>query len=69
MEIARTHRRFKGINFIAAFINDADQIRTALDHPQDVLFLKRKVAEIDRMIDIDIQAKFDHTGVLAQADK
>jgi len=58
MELAQTHRRLQGVNIIVTVVNGAVQIRTTLDHPQDVLFLKRRVAEIDGVIDINIQAKF-----------
>ena len=58
MESVHTHRRFQGVNVIVTVVKGAVQIRTTLDHPQDVLFLKRRVAEIDGVIDIDIQAKF-----------
>jgi hypothetical protein len=58
MELAQTHRRFEGVNAIVTVVKGAVQIRTTLDHPQDVLFLKRRVAEIDGVISIDIQAKF-----------
>jgi osmotically-inducible protein OsmY len=58
MELAQTHRRLQGVNIIVTAVNGAVQIRTTLDHPQDVLFLKRRVAEIEGVIDINIQAKF-----------
>jgi osmotically-inducible protein OsmY len=58
MELAQTHRRLQGVNVIVTVVNGAVQIRTTLDHPQDVLFLKRRAAEIDGVIDINIQAKF-----------
>jgi hypothetical protein len=56
-ELAQTHRRLQGVNGIVAVEKGANQIRTTLDHPQDVLFLKRRVAEIDGVTDINIQAK------------
>jgi osmotically-inducible protein OsmY len=58
MELAQTHRRFQGVNVIVTVVKGAVQIRTTLDHPQDVLFLKRRVAEITGVISINIQAKF-----------
>jgi osmotically-inducible protein OsmY len=58
MELAPTHRRLQGVNVIVTVVNGAVQIRTTLDHPQDILFLKRRVAEIDGVIDINIQTKF-----------
>jgi osmotically-inducible protein OsmY len=58
MELAQTHRRLQGVNVIVTVVKGAVQIRTTLNHPQDVLFLKRRVAEIDGVISINIQAKF-----------
>ncbi len=58
MELAQTHRRFQGVNVIVTVIKGAVHIRTTLDHPRDVLFLKRRVAEIEGVISINIQAKF-----------
>jgi osmotically-inducible protein OsmY len=46
MELAQTHHRFQGVNFIIVVIKGAVYIRTTLDHPRDVLFLKHNVAEI-----------------------
>ena len=58
MALAQTHRRLQGVNIIVTAVNGAVQIRNTLDHPHDVLFLKRRVAEIEGVIDINIQAKF-----------
>jgi len=58
MELVQTHRRFLGVNVIVTVINGAVHIRTTLDHPRDVLFLKHRVAEITGVISINIQAKF-----------
>ena len=58
MELVQTHRRFQGVNIIVAAKAGAVHIRITLDHPSDVLFLKHKVAEIDGVISINIQAKF-----------
>jgi len=58
MELVQTHRRFQGVNVIATVIKGAVYIRTTLDHPRDVLFLKHRVAEITGVISINIQAKF-----------
>jgi len=58
MELTQTHRRFQGVDVNVTVKEGAVHIRTTLDHPQDVLFLKRRVAEIEGVIDINIQAKF-----------
>ena len=58
MELVQTHRRFQGVNVIVTVVKGAVHIHTTLDHPQDVLFLKRTVAEIQGVVDINIQAKF-----------
>jgi osmotically-inducible protein OsmY len=58
MELVQTHRRFQGVKVIVTVIKGAVHIRATLEHPQDVLFLKRRVAEIDGVISINIQAKF-----------
>jgi len=58
MELAQTHRKFQGVNVFVTVVKGAVQIRTTLDHPQDVLFLKRRVAEIEGVISIEIRAKF-----------
>jgi osmotically-inducible protein OsmY len=58
MELVQTHRRFQGVNVIVTVIKGAVHIRTTLDHPRDVLFLKHRVAEITGVISINIQAKF-----------
>ncbi len=58
MELVQTHRRFQGVNVIVTVIKGAVHIRATLEHPQDVLFLKRRVAEIEGVTAINIQAKF-----------
>ena len=58
MELVQTHRRFQEVNVIVTVVKGAVHIHTTLDHPQDVLFLKRTVAEIQGVVDINIQAKF-----------
>jgi osmotically-inducible protein OsmY len=58
MELVQTHRRFQGVNVIVTVIKGAVHIRATLEHPQDVLFLKRRVAEINGVISINIQGKF-----------
>ena len=58
MEIVQTHRRFKDVDVNVTVKEGAVHIRTTLDHPRDVLFLKSRVAEITGVISINIQAKF-----------
>jgi len=58
MELSQTHHRFRGINIVITVIKGAAHIRTTLEHPRDVLFLKHRVAEINGVTSIDIQAKF-----------
>jgi osmotically-inducible protein OsmY len=58
MEIVQTHRRFQGVDVNVTVKEGAVHIRTTLDHPRDVLFLKHRIAEIKGVIDIYIQAKF-----------
>jgi osmotically-inducible protein OsmY len=58
MEFVQTHRGFQCVNVIVTVIKGTVHIRATLEHPQDVLFLKRRVAEIDGVISINIQAKF-----------
>ena len=58
MEVIQTHSRFKGAK-VAVTVETGDvHIRINLDHPSDILFLKHRVAEIEGVISIDIQAKF-----------
>ena len=58
MELVQTHSMFHGVNIIVADKAGALHNRNTLDHPSDVLFLKRRVAEIEGVIDINILAKF-----------
>ena len=58
MELVQTHRRFQGVEVNVTVKEGAVHIRTTLDHPRDVLFLKSRVAEITGVISINIQAKF-----------
>ena len=58
MEVFQTHRRFQNAKVAVAVNSGAVHIRINLDHPSDVLFLKHRVAEIDGVIAINIQAKF-----------
>ena len=58
MEVIRTHGRFKGVKVAITMEKGDVFIRFNLDHPSDILFLKHRVAEIEGVIFIDIQAKF-----------
>ena len=58
VEVVQTYRRFQGVNIIVSVKAGTVHIRITLDHPSDVLFLKHKVAEIDGVVSINIQAKF-----------
>jgi osmotically-inducible protein OsmY len=58
MELVQTHRRFQGVDVNVTVKEGAVHIRTTLDHPRDVLFLKSRIAEITGVISINIQAKF-----------
>jgi len=58
MELSQTNHRFRGIKIVITVIKGDVHIRTTLEHPRDVLFLKHRVAEIKGVISIDIQAKF-----------
>jgi len=58
MKVIRTYDRFQKITIIPEVNKGAVNIRITLNHPADVLFLKRRVAEIDGVVSIAIQAKF-----------
>jgi osmotically-inducible protein OsmY len=58
MEVVQTYRRFQGAKIAVAVKAGAVHLRINLDHPSDVLFFKHRVAEIDGVVSIDIQAKF-----------
>jgi len=58
MELVQTHPRFQGVDVNVTVKEGAVHIRTTLDHPRDVLFLKSRVAEVTGVISISIQAKF-----------
>ena len=58
MELVQTHHRFQSVNVIVTVIKGAVHIRATPEHPRDVLFLKHRVAEINGVISINIQAKF-----------
>ena len=58
MELVQTYRRFQAVNVTVTVIKGTVHILATLEHPRDVLFLKRRVAEITGVITINIQAKF-----------
>ncbi len=58
MQVIQTHQRFKGAKVAVTVETGNVFIRINLDHPTDILFLKHRVAEIEGVISIEIQAKF-----------
>ncbi len=58
MELFQTQRRLQSVDVNVTFKEGAVYLRTTLDHPRDILFLKSRVAEITGVISISIQAKF-----------
>lgn len=58
IEFVQTHSRFQGVSVMVTAIEGAVHIRATFEHPRDVLFLKRGVAEIEGVVSIDMQANF-----------
>ena len=58
MELVQSYRRFQGVDVNVTVKEGTVNIRAILEHPRDVLFLKNRIAEIEGVIDIYIQAKF-----------
>jgi osmotically-inducible protein OsmY len=58
MQVIQTHQRFKGAKVAITVETGNVFVRINLDHPSDILFLKHRVAEIEGVISIEIQAKF-----------
>jgi osmotically-inducible protein OsmY len=56
MDSVQSHHRLQGVNLKVAVEGGTVSIRAVFDHPRDVLFLKRRVAEIEGVIVIEIQA-------------
>jgi len=56
-EIFQTYDRFQGVSFGVTVKTGAVNVLIALNHPEDLLFLKRRIAEIDGVVSIDIMAK------------
>jgi len=58
MEVVHSHRRLQGVNLEVTVESGAVRIHATFEHPSDVLFFKRRVAEIEGVIAINIIAKF-----------
>jgi len=59
MEIVHSHRRLQGVNLEVAVDGGAVRIYVTFEHPCDVLFFKHRVAEIEGVIAIEIDASFN----------
>ena len=57
-EIVRTYPRFQGLSVSVRIEAGTVDVLIRLNHPADVFFLKNRIAEIEGVISIDIQAKF-----------
>ena len=57
-EIVQTYPQFQGVSLNVAVKAGAVNVLIRLNHPGDVLFLKKKIAEINGVTSIDILAKF-----------
>ena len=57
-EILQTYKQFQGFIVSISVEAGAVDVRIRLNHPADVIFLKKRIAEIEGVISIDIQAKF-----------
>jgi hypothetical protein len=57
-EILQTYPQFQGISVSVSVEAGAVDVLIRLNHPADVVFLKNRIAEIEGVISIDIQAKF-----------
>jgi hypothetical protein len=56
-EIVQIYDRFQGVSFGVTVKTGAVNVLITLNHPEDVLFFKRRIAEIDGVVSIDIMAK------------
>ena len=56
-EIVQTYDRFQGVSIGVTVKAGAVNVLITLNHPEDLLFLKRRIAEIDGVVSIDIMAK------------
>jgi hypothetical protein len=57
-EILQTYPQFQGVSVSVSVEAGAVDVLIRLNHPADVVFLKNRIAEIEGVISIDIQAKF-----------
>jgi len=57
-EILQTYDRFQGVRINVTVKAGAVVVRITLNHPEDILFLKRRIADIDGVVSIDIMANF-----------
>lgn len=57
-EIVQTYSRFQGVNLCVTVKAGAVEVLIKLNHPADVMFPKKKIAEIDGVTSIEIMAKF-----------
>ncbi len=57
--IIKAHRRLHGAQLTVTVKGGAVVLQGTFEHPRDVLFLKHKVAEIEGVIAIEIQARFN----------
>ncbi len=58
MEIVHSHPRLQAMNLSVEVEGGAALIHGAFEHPRDVLFFKRQVAEIEGVITLSIMADF-----------
>jgi hypothetical protein len=56
MEIVQTYRQFHGVRISVSVNAGAVGVTISLNQPADILFFKRKIAEIDGVVSIDIRA-------------
>ena len=57
-EIIQTHDRFKGVSIDVTVKTGTVNVLITLNHPEDVLFLKERIADINGVVSIDIMANF-----------
>jgi len=57
-EIVQTYERFQGVSINVTVKAGAVNVLITLNHPEDVLFFKRRIADIDGVVSIDIMANF-----------
>jgi len=57
-EIVKTYERFRGAQVDIRVEDGSVFLRATLDHPGDILFLKHRVAEIEGVVAMEIDAAF-----------